>query len=39
MTTAKWTINTRKRQDMQIMMQDLMKRDVCWCGVEMLLDH
>jgi len=33
MTAAKWTIITEEKQDMCIMMQDLMKRGVCWCGV------
>jgi ATP/ADP translocase len=35
MTTAKWTIITREQRICTILLQDLMKRGVCWCGVEM----
>jgi hypothetical protein len=43
MTTAKWTINNNTREQSSrictILLQDLMKRGVCGCGVEMLLVH
>jgi hypothetical protein len=39
MATAKWTsIQGRSTIDDAIMLQDLMKRGVCRCGVEMPLD-
>jgi len=39
MTTPKWTIDTREQQDLcyRAARFNLMKRGVCWCGVEMLL--
>jgi hypothetical protein len=37
MTTAKWTSIGERIRIYAILSQDLMKRGVCWCGVEMLL--
>jgi hypothetical protein len=33
MTTAKWTSLQERRRIYAILLQDLMKRGVCWCGV------
>jgi hypothetical protein len=37
MTTAKWTSIQESNRTYAIMLQDLMKRSVCKCEVEMLL--
>jgi hypothetical protein len=38
MTTAKWTSIQERSRIHAIVLQDLMKRGVCRCGVEMLLE-